>query len=74
MTAAKICARTERAKSVADGEEIRTDADKQKSLGIEEMIEFDQSEINKLKALWTPIQGKWEKYFTNGLVDRKRKA
>jgi TRAP-type C4-dicarboxylate transport system substrate-binding protein len=74
MTAAKICARTERAKSVADGEEIRTDANKQKSLGIEEMIEFDQSEINKLKALWTPIQGKWEKYFTNGLVDRIRKA
>ncbi len=74
MTAAKICARTEREQSVADGEEIRTDANKQKSLGIEEVIEFDDSEINKLKALWQHIPGKWEPYFTNGLVDRIRKA
>ena len=37
QTAAKICARTERAKSVADAEEIATDKDKQDSLGISEV-------------------------------------
>lgn len=74
QTAAKICARTERAKSVADAEEIATDKDKQDSLGISEVIDFDADEIQKMKDMLAPITAKWEKYFTNGLVDKIRKA
>ena len=50
-----------------------TDKDKQDSLGISEVIDFDADEIQKMKDMLAPITAKWEKYFTNGLVDKIRK-
>jgi TRAP-type transport system periplasmic protein len=72
--AAKICARAERAKSVADADEIKNDADKQADRGIETIGDLDASEQAKLKAKLMPLQAKFAKFFGNDLVDRIRKA
>ncbi len=72
--AAKICARAERAKSVSDAEEIKTDAGKQAERGIETIGDLSPAEADKLKAKLTPVTDKFAKYFGNNLVDRIRKA
>jgi len=72
--AAKICARAERAKSVADAEEIKTDASKQADRGIETMKDLPSVELEKLRAKLVPVTDKFAKFFGNDLVDRIRKA
>jgi TRAP-type C4-dicarboxylate transport system substrate-binding protein len=72
--AAKICARAERAKSVADAEEIKTDASKQADRGIETMKDLPADELEKLRAKLVPVTDKFAKFFGNDLVDRIRKA
>jgi TRAP-type C4-dicarboxylate transport system substrate-binding protein len=72
--AAKICARAERAKSVADADEIKTDASKQADRGIQSMNELSEAEVKKLKDKLVPVTDKFSKYFGNDLVDRIRKS
>ena len=72
--AAKICARAERAKSVSDAQEIKTDAGKQADRGIETIGDLDPVEQEKLKAKLVPVTDKLSKFFGNNLVDRIRKA
>jgi TRAP-type C4-dicarboxylate transport system substrate-binding protein len=72
--AAKICARAERAKSVADAEEIKNDASKQAERGIETIGDLEPAEIEKLKAKLVPVTDKFAKFFGNDLVDRIRKS
>ena len=72
--AAKICARTERKRAVADAEEIKTDTAKQSQLGIDKVINFDDAERSKLEQALEQVANKWEKYFSAGLVDSIRKV
>lgn len=72
--AAKICARAERAKSVADAEAIKTDAGEQAARGIETVGDLDSAEQAKLKAKLTAVTDKFSKFFGNNLVDRIRKS
>ena len=67
--ASLLAARTERHKSVADGELIRTSRQEQDALGIQEVIEWPQSEKDKLKTIWTPLVEKYKNIFSTGLVD-----
>jgi TRAP-type C4-dicarboxylate transport system substrate-binding protein len=72
--AAKICARAERAKSVADAEQIKTDASEQAARGIQSMNELSEAEVQKLKDKLAPVTDKFAKYFGNDLVDRIKKS
>jgi len=72
--AAKICARAERAKSVADAEDIKNDADKQAERGIDTVSDLSADELAKLKAMLAPVTDKFGKFFGNNLVDRIKKA
>lgn len=72
--AAKICARAERAKSVADAEEIKNDAEIQAEKGIETISDLSSVEADKLRARLVPVTDKFAKFFGNNLVDRIRKA
>ena len=72
--AAKICARTERTRAVADADEIKTDTAKQSELGIDKVINFDDVERSKLEQALEQVANKWEKYFSAGLVDSIRKV
>jgi len=72
--AAKVCARAERAKSVADAEEIKNDASKQAERGIETIGDLSIAESEKLRAKLVPVTDKFAKFFSNDLVDRIRKA
>jgi TRAP-type C4-dicarboxylate transport system substrate-binding protein len=72
--AAKICARAERAKSVADAEDIKNDADKQAERGIDTVSDLSADELAKLKAKLAPVTDKFGKFFGNNLVDRIKKA
>jgi TRAP-type C4-dicarboxylate transport system substrate-binding protein len=67
--AALVAAGTERHKSVADGEVIRTNKQEQEALGIKEVVEWTQSEKDKLKKIWTPLVEKYKNIFSSGLVD-----
>ena len=74
QTAAKICARAERIKSVQDAEDIRN-SDKEKSdRGIESMEDLSDSELTALKDKLVPVTDQFVKYFPNNLVDRIRKS
>jgi len=72
--AGKICARAERAKSVADAEEIKNDAEIQAEKGIETINDLSSVEADKLRAKLVPVTDKFAKFFGNNLVDRIRKA
>jgi len=72
--AAKICARAERAKSVADAEHIKSDAGAQAERGIESVTTLSPEEQKKLRAKLEPVTDKFAKFFGNDLVDRIRKA
>jgi len=72
--AAKICARAERAKSVADAEEIKNDAGIRAEKGIETISDLSSVEADKLRARLEPVTDKFAKFFGNNLVDRIRKA
>ena len=73
-TAGLYASRTERIKSVADAEEIKTSKNKQKELGIEEVITWPEEEINKLKNLWAPLYKKYDKFFGKDILNRIKKA
>jgi len=68
--AARECAKTERAQSVADGEFIASNREKQQELGIDQVLSLPETEIDRLKALLAPVTEKWRAYFPNNLVDR----
>ena len=74
QTAAKICARTERTRAVADADEIKTDTAKQSELGIDKVIDFSDAERSKIEQALEQVSNKWEKYFSKGLVDSIRKV
>lgn len=67
-------ARTERAQSVADAEEIKTSKAKQKELGIEEVITWSDDEIERLKNLWAPLYKQYENFFSFDILDKIKKA
>ena len=72
--AAKICARAERIKSVADADEIKNDVSKQAERGIESIGDLSEAESEKLRAKLVPVTDKFAKFFGNDLVDRIRKS
>ena len=72
--AAKICARAERIKSVADADEIKNDVSKQAERGIESIGDLSEAESEKLRAKLAPVTDKFAKFFGNDLVDRIRKS
>ena len=61
--------RTERAQSVADGEKIKNSKEKQKELGIQEIVTWSDGEIAKLQTLWSPLYGKYENFFSFDILD-----
>ena len=73
-TAGLYASRTERIKSVADAEEIKTSKNKQKELGIEEVIEWSDEEIEKLSNLLSPLYKKYDKFFGKDILNRIKKA
>ena len=73
-TAGLYASRTERIKSVADAEEIKTSKNKQKELGIEEVIEWSDEEIEKLSKLWSPLYKKYNNFFGKDILNRIKKA
>ena len=73
-TAGLYASRTERIKSVADAEEIKTSKNKQKELGIEEVITWSDEEIEKLSKLWSPLYKKYNNFFGNDILNRIKKA
>ena len=62
--------RTERIKSVADAEEIKTSKNKQKELGIDEVIEWSDEEIEKLSNLLSPLYKKYDKFLGKDILNR----
>ena len=73
-TAGLYASRTERTKSVADAEEIKTSKDKQKELGIKEVITWSDEEIEKLSKLWSPLYKKYNNFFGKDILNRIKKA
>jgi TRAP-type C4-dicarboxylate transport system substrate-binding protein len=72
--AALRASRIERKQSVADAEEIKTITARQKNLGIEEVVEWSDEEIAKLKQIWAPLYKKYEKFFTFDILNKIKKA
>ena len=72
-TAGLYASRTERIKSVADAEEIKTSKNKQKELGIKEIIEWSDEEIEKLSKLWSPLYNKYKNFFGKNILNRIKK-
>jgi TRAP-type C4-dicarboxylate transport system substrate-binding protein len=72
--AALRASRTERAQSVADGEKIKNSKEKQKELGIQELVTWSEDEIAKLQTLWSPLYGKYENFFSFDILDKIKKA
>lgn len=73
-TAALKASRNERAQSVADAEEIKTSKAKQEELGIKEVITWSDSEIEKLKQIWSPLYEKYQNFFSFDILDKIKKA
>jgi len=69
-----MAARTERVQSVADAEEIMSSKEKQKALGIEEVIKWSDDEIENLKKLWSPLYEKYENFFSFDILNKIKKA
>lgn len=72
--AALRASRVERKQSVQDAIDIKTLPEKQKERGIEQVIEWSDEEILKLKKIWTPLYKKYEKFFTFDILDKIKKA
>jgi len=72
--AALRASRVERVRSVEDAELIKSNKDKQKSLGIEELITWPDSEIEKLKSTWAPLYDKYKNFFSFDILNKIRKA
>lgn len=70
--AAKTCARAERAKSVADAEEIKNEQSKQDERGIESISDLADQDV--LRAKLEAVTDKLGKFFGNDLVDRIKKS
>ena len=66
--------RNERIKSVEDGEKIRTSKAKQEELGIKEVIGWSDSEIDRLKAVWSPLYKKYENFFSFDVLNQIKKS
>jgi TRAP-type C4-dicarboxylate transport system substrate-binding protein len=72
--AALRASRVERKQSVMDAEEIKTNTEKQKELGIEEVIMWSDEEIAKLKNIWAPLYKKYENFFSFDILNKIKKA
>ena len=70
--AAKTCARAERAKSVADAEEIKNEQSKQDERGIESISDLADQDV--LRAKLEAVTDRLGKFFGNDLVDRIKKS
>ncbi|MEK9699112.1 MAG: TRAP transporter substrate-binding protein DctP [Candidatus Poseidoniales archaeon] len=70
--AAKVCARAERAKSVSDADEIKTEKSKQDERGIESISTLADQDV--LRAKLVEVTDKFGKFFGNDLVYMIRKA
>ncbi len=66
--AAINASRQERQWSIADAEKIETDAEEHKRLGIKGVIEFPESERQKLREMSKAVYEKYEDVFSPGLL------
>jgi|ETNmetMinimDraft_5_1059913.scaffolds.fasta_scaffold23914_1 TRAP-type C4-dicarboxylate transport system substrate-binding protein len=73
-TAGLYSAKTERMQTVADAEEIKTSKNKQKELGIEEIITWSDEEIEKLSKLWSPLYKKYNNLFSKDILNKIKNA
>ena len=73
-TAALKASRTERAKSVADAEEIKTSKQKQADLGIAEVIDWSDSEVGKLEKIFSPLYDKYQNFFGQDILNKIKKT
>ena len=71
--AALRASRTEREKSVADGEEIKNSKEKQKELGIHEVIMWSDDEVAKLRTLLLPLYKQYENFFSFDVLNQIKK-
>ena len=72
--AALNASRQERQWSIDDAKKIETDADEQKRLGIKEVLEFPETEREKLRTVTKEVYKKYDNVFTPGLLDSILKA
>lgn len=68
------CAKLERQWSVDDAIRIEKNRAEQEKLGIKELIELRDSEVEKLRESAQPVLNKYKQVFTPGLVDSILKA
>ena len=71
--AALRASRTEREKSVADGEEIKNSKEKQKELGIHEVIMWWDDAVAKLRTLLSPLYEQYENFFSFDILNQIKK-
>jgi TRAP-type C4-dicarboxylate transport system substrate-binding protein len=67
--AALNSARKERSWSIEDNENISTDVNEQKKLGITSFNNFPKEEAEKLRTSLEPLYKKYELFFSPGLID-----
>lgn len=67
--AAMVASRQERQWSIDDAKKIETDIQEQKRLGIKQMIDFPETEREKLQTLAQEVYKKYEQVFTPGLIN-----
>ena len=53
---------------------IRTSKAKQEELGIKEVIGWSDSEIDRLKAVWSPLYKKYENFFSFDVLNQIKKS
>ena len=74
QSAALYASRLERAWTIEDTEKITGSKNEQKRLGIDEMSQLDQADIENLKESAKEIDSKYEKYFTPDLTKKIKDA
>ena len=74
QSAALYASRLERAWTIEDTEKITGSKNEQKRLGIDEMSQLDQADIENLKESAKEIYSKYEKYFTPDLTKKIKDA
>jgi TRAP-type C4-dicarboxylate transport system substrate-binding protein len=67
--AALSASRQERQWSIDDANKIETDAEEQKRLGIKQVIEFPETEREKLKKLAQEVYQKYDTIFSPGFIN-----
>jgi len=71
--AALRASRTERTRSIAEGEEIKNSKEIQKGLGIKEVIKWSDDEIEKLRTLLSPLYAQYENFFSFDILNEIKK-